>query len=362
MIEEQGAETQPAVAVSRGPVTAEMLAKRLGLSRATVSIVLRGDAKRRKISEQTTKRVLDAAKELNYVPNLAARILRRQRTDQIGVLLADVQLDWADRVMAGILSVMDDSPYSPFIALHRFNPDQLRKQATAAFQRRDAAMICFPLPGLEDVYAQFQTQDIPLIFIGDRPPGYEQAHWVIWDAEEAAKTAARHLVQVGCRRIGFLGMDYPMVMSQSRFAAYKAVLEEAGLPFNPDWVSLPSTTSDLAHVVDIGLKKIFSGDGPFPDGLFVLNDGMAFSVLDKLPTYGIRVPKDVRVIGMGDMPMARHRAINLSTVREPQFEMGKAAAEVAMRLANSNSSAPLPFVQQLIPCNELNIRGSSWMG
>ncbi|MGN6507427.1 MAG: LacI family DNA-binding transcriptional regulator [Tepidisphaeraceae bacterium] len=344
----------------RGPVTAEKLAKKLGLSRATVSIVLRGDAERRKISGKTTQRVLDAAREFNYVPNQAARSLRRQRTDIIGVILPDFRLDWAERVMDGMLDVLGHTPYSPFVAIHRFRPELFRKEVLSALQRRDDAIICYPLPEMNDVFDQVRAIGIPLVFIGDRPLDYTHASWVVWDAGAAASAAVRHLVSVGRKRIGFLGMDYPMKMSQARYKAYRAVLKEANLPINPEWISMPSSETAYQEIVESGLDKIFAGAGPKPDALFVLNDGTALPALESLRRRGLRVPEDVAVISMGDVPQAGLRAIGLSTMREPLQEMGRGAAEEALKLI-ANSSHP---IQRVLSCDELHARhttiGERW--
>lgn len=343
------------------PVTAESLARALGLSRATVSIVLRGDAERRKISPATTRRVLDAAREYNYVPNQAARMLRRQRTDLVGVVLPDFRLDWAEGVMDGMLDVFGRSTVTPFVAIHRFNPDLFRKEILSALQRRDDAIICYPIPGMNDLYAQVRAMGIPLIFIGDRPAGYADAHWVVWDAGAAATAAVRHLVDEGCRRIGFLGMDFPMHQSRARVKAYKAVLAAAGRPVNEQWICAPAASKPTLQIIDEGLAHIFGGTGPKPDGLFVLNDGLALPALDRLSRLGVRVPEDVKLVGMGDVPLAGQHGVGLTTAREPLPEMGRAAAEQALACIAEPSG---PLARRVIVCNDLRIRrttvGQRW--
>src|ERR1700747_3159729 len=99
-------------------LTTKELARRLSVSRATVSIVLNGRAQQRNITPETTRRVLDAARALGYVPNRAAPNLRRQRSGVIGVVLANFRMDWAERVMTGLLEVFDPSGFTPFVATH----------------------------------------------------------------------------------------------------------------------------------------------------------------------------------------------------------------------------------------------------
>jgi LacI family transcriptional regulator len=344
------------------PITAEELAKRLGLSRATVSIVLRGEAARRKISTKTAERVLDAARKFNYVPNHAARMLRRQRADVIGVIFPNFRLDWAERVMQGMLEALRSTRYSPFVATHNFSTDLFLKEAQAAMQRRDDALICYPLPGMNSLYKQIRSLGIPLVFIGDRPIDAEEEHCVIWDAGAAAATAVQHLIDQGRRRIGFLGLDYPMKMSQARFEAYLTVLKKQNLAINPKWIFTPPSTSTLEQIIEPGLNQMFSGAGPHPDALFVLNDGIALPALESLQRRGLKVPEDVAVIGMGDLPLTGHSAIGLSTMREPVEQMGREAAEVALKLIEEPQQDP---IHRVLFCEELHGRrttlGDRWV-
>ena len=342
-------------------VTAEELAQLLGVSRATVSIVLRGDAVRRKISQATTERVLAAAKLHNYVPNQAARMLRRQRADMVGVIFPNFRLDWAERVMTGMLELLEPSPYTPFVATHRFSEALFTKEVLSSLERRDDALIIHPMPGLVDVYRRLAAGTVPVILLGDRPldggagaaGGFSS---VVWNAGAAAEVAVRHLLEVGRQRIGFVGIDYPMEMSRARVDAYREVVRQAGRPIDPDWVFLPPASSTLEQIVEGGLDRLFAPGRPHPDAIFALNDGIAMPMLESMARRGLRVPEDVAVVGMGDLPLAGHRAIGLSTMREPVEQMGREAAELAIRLIEDPKAGP---IRRTIECAELHVRHST---
>ncbi len=347
------------------PVTAEALARILGVSRATVSIVLRGDAERRKISQATTQRVLDAAKQHHYVPNQAARMLRRQRADMIGVIFPNFRLDWAERTMTGMLELIEPSPYTAFVATHRFNPDLFTREVLSSLERRDDALIIHPMPGLEEVYRRLAAGSVPVVLLGDRPLSPSPAgafSSVVWDAGAAARVAMQHLVDIGRRRIGFLGIDYPMEKSQARLAAYRSVVAENGLASDPAWVFLPPAASTLEQIIGPGLDRMFAPGRPHPDALFVLNDGIAMPMLEGLELRGLKVPADVAVVSMGNLPLTGHAAVGLSTMREPVEEMGREAAKLALRLIEDPSAGP---IRQTIEVAELHARrttiGSDWV-
>lgn len=334
-------------------VTTKEIARRLQVSRATVSIVLNGRSQQRSITPETTRRVLDAAKELGYVPNIAARNLRRQRSGVIGVVLANFRMEWAEQVMTGMLDVFDQGGFTPFVATHRFDADRHRKELQAALQRHDEGVICQPLAGQEDLYREFIQRGVPLVFIGDQPLGMPETSFAAWDSGAAAKVAVEHLIKTGRKRIGHIGLDYPMRMSTARVAAYRAAVTAAGLPLDERWIVAAPPGQSLERRTEHAIDRIFAANQPHPDALFVLNDSMALPVLEILDARRIRVPEDVAVIGMGDLPLTGHRAIGLSTVREPCEQMGAVAAATVLDLVSNPLQPP---IQRAIASCDLRIR------
>ena len=324
-----------------------------GVSQTTVSIVMRGHAERRNISPETTRRVLHAAEELNYVPNGIARNLRQQRSGSIGVLVIDLQLGWAAGVLRGMNEVFDATDYTAFVAVHENARRRARKELLSCLERRDEGVICQPVPGEFEIYTPLQRAGVPLILLGDCPEDTPDVSFVGWDSGPAARVAVEHLVQTGRKRIAFVGVDYPMRMTHARYAAYLAVLREAGLGRNDGWVvTLPSDPSG-GRVLSSSLDRMFAPGCDHPDGIFALNDALALATLEELHDRGIPVPDDVALIGMGDLPMTRHSGISLSTMKEPTEEMGRQAAQLILDLIEDPSRGP---VQGLITCQELKAR------
>lgn len=338
----------------RLPVTSAMIAQKLGVSRATVSIVLNGHGEARKISPTTIARVVTTARELGYAPDRAARNLRLRRSGVVGVLLADFRMDWSERVMTGMAEVFDPSSHTALVATHRFDPARHRKELMAAVQRRDEAIIVQPVPGQDELYRQVIRSGVPLIFLGDRPlADLPTASFAGWDSAAAACTAVEHLVATGRTRIGHIGVEHALRMTLERTATYRRVLTESGLRINERWIAIPPPGGDVAGMLAGIIERMFAPGGERPDALFLLNDGLALTLLEVLDQRGIRVPDDVAVIGMGDLPLTGHRGISLSTVREPCEEMGRAAARAALTLIADPGKGPLIAP---IPGNELKAR------
>ncbi len=337
-------------------VSAIDLARILGLSHATISFVLNGKAEKNKISRATIERVKAAAQEYNYIPNQLARNLRNSRSGMIGVILGNFRMDWAEAAVGGMQTVFDDTDYVPFVATHGFDAERNRKEILSSLYRRDEGIIALPMPGCEDIYAKIIRSGVPLIFLGDEMPDFAGANSVVWDCEAAADAGVRHLVDIGRKRIAFLGVDYPATCTQRRFEAYRQVLQSCGLPFREQWVARPPASSSPEEIVRRALDQILADRKHFPDAIFALNDGLALPTLTALESRGIGVPGEIAVVGMGDLPLSSHPAISLTTVQEPTWEMGREAATLLLELIAGKVAAP---VQRSISSTELLVRRSS---
>lgn len=340
------------LAVATRPVTCAQIAKEAGVSRSTVSIVIRGESKERNISNETTQRVLDAAKRLNYRPNQAARNLRTRRTGMIGVTVANLSWNWADTVLRGMSEVFTPAGYTPFVAVHRFDAELAHEELLSCLQRRDEGVVCQPMPGEAELYHDLINAGVPLVFLGDRPAEMPEVNSVGWDAAPAVRCIVRHLIEIGRRRIGFVGVDYPMEMTRARYVAYRETLDQAQLRPADRWVAITPMDWDVEHIVSWSLDRFLDG-GERPDAVLALNDGLALPLLEELSVRGIRVPEDIAVAGMGDLPLTGHRGISLTTVREPTLEMGREAAQLMLDLIKGRAEQP---VHRLIESQELRIR------
>jgi len=291
--------------------------------------------------------------QLNYIPNHLARNLRLQRSGMIGVVVSNLRADWAESVMGGMLEVFRPRGYTPFVAIHHFDAELAHKELLACLYRRDEGIICQPMPGERSLYRRLGSQGVPVILLGDRPEDLTEVSFVGWDSDAAARLAVEHLVETGRRRIGFVGVDYPMEMTQRRYQAYEDVLREASLPCNEQWIANSPLDWAPERIVDWSLARLFDLGPERPDAIFALNDGIALLLLEAMETRGIRVPEDVALIGMGDLPMTGHRGIGLSTVREPCEEMGREAAQLMIDLIRNPETGP---VHRLISGQELKVR------
>ena len=329
---------------SNRPVTGMQVAVAAGVSRATVSIVMNGQAEQRKLKPETVQRVLEAAGNLRYIPDQNALSLHQRQTGMVGLVLLNLKMDWVHLMMEGVNEIFDKSGHTAFLATHDYDATRNERELLLALRRRNDAVIAYPVAGAEPIYRQLQNAGIPLVLFEDFPVACRDFHSVVWDAYSAARKAVEHLIAIGRRRIAFISFEWPMHHHRRRFRAYQDALREAGLPLDRRWNYQPPLDSYGIVELDRALDRFFEPGTEHPDAIFAVNDGLALPVLAYLEKKGIRLPDDVALVGLSDLPMNRFPGIGLSSVREPLCEMGKAAARKALALIQNPRLPPESIV------------------
>ena len=302
-------------------VTLKMIAERLGLTPGTVSAALNNSAAARSIPEHTKKRILDAAREMNYRPNFFARTLRLNRTFTIGVIAEEIGDDYGSQIISGIEQYLQQQNYFFFTVAHRHDPKLLASYSHLLLSR-----------GVEG----FITVDTSLTEAPSIPTAAVAGHQsvagvtnIILDHKKAARLALGHLTSLGHERIAFLKGQPFSSDSATRWAAICEAAEEFGIEVRPELtvqiLGIDSTPS-LGYPVG---KELLARKQPFT-ALFAYNDISAIGSIWAFKEAGLRIPEDVSVIGFDDIPAAAFSNPSLSTVRQPLIRMGQIAAQTVV--------------------------------
>ncbi|MEN8254564.1 MAG: LacI family DNA-binding transcriptional regulator [Verrucomicrobiota bacterium] len=338
----------------KNPVTLNDLAQHVGLAKSTVAFVMSGKAPDMGIAQKTVEKVEAAAKKLGYERNYWATSLARRSSDIVTVLLGGLSGDWGDQVMYSITQTLTANSFFPFVAADWRDPKLFDKAVSATIQRRDAGMICHTATGDAEQFSRIIRNGIPLVFLGDIPcalSNVPELNSVVWDDEQAVKTAIRHLVDTGRRNIAFVGADHGVDADQHRLAAYEEALEEAGLKVRKDWQFWAKLAGSPLSGIKEALEFLFAPGKEHPDALFALNHVVSRDIRLVAAEMGIRMPEDTALIGLGDFPA--NQVAGISTIREPIHELGEAAAEMLLELIKDPGKKPL---HRKISCNELLAR------
>ena len=338
--------------------TIRIIAEKVGVAPCTVSAVLSGRAEQRRVGEKTQRKVLSMARRLGYTPNTLARELRQKQSGVVGVMLADFTNNWSDRVMTGMEPVFERAGKIPFIAIHRWNPEHDAVGINRFLQRRVDGVICTPLPENAPLYDDLRKRGVPIVFLGDTLDVAPWADFVAWDSPEATRTAVRHLLGIGRRKIAMLHQGWKTRIGWSlRAQAFHEELAVAGASMPEEWRMCVSGDPE----VETEIRRVFEGVAPEarPDAIYANNDGLAFGALAALRRLGLRVPEDVAVVGMGDLPRGDEIGAGLTSAREPCEELGRLAAEIVLESIAAGKTAARKPRQEFVAGTDFHIRRST---
>lgn len=202
-----------------------------------------------------------------------------------------------------------------------------------------------------DHLQEYQNQGYPLIFF-DRPCDITESSNVIIDDFKVSFEATEHLIHSGCRHIVYFSGPQTLTLYANRVKGYKAALEKHGIPVNENYI-YESKLMEEDGVA--GAKKILSM--PEVDGVFSANDTSAISAMQYLKENGKRIPEDVAFVGFNNEPIASVFEPGLTTVSQPDFEMGKIASTMLFEQIKNNSE--LKTNETKILQSELIVRKST---
>jgi len=367
--------------VTRERPTLEAVARRAGVSRATVSRVVNGSTS---VAASIREAVKQAVEELGYVPNQAARSLVTQRTESIALILPEATSRvfsddlFFPAIIRGVSAELEAADKQLVLMMTGSTKSHGRVERYAVAGHVDGVMFA-SMHGADPLPGTLAALGIPVVCSG-RPistapagpgpiasegpgigmstapagpgPGIGASRaavpYVDVDHFGGVAVAVRHLVTAGRRRIATIAGPPDMVAGIDRLAGYRATLAEAGLA---ERVSVGDFTRESGIVA---MRALLAED-PALDAVFAASDMMAHGALLALREAGRRVPQDVAVIGFDDFEISRYSEPPLTTVRQPIVDMGRTMARQLLGLINGQAELP----DAVILPTELVIRESA---
>lgn len=315
------------------------IAERANVSISTVSRVLNEPDM---VKASKREAVLAAMRELNYQPNILAQRLAGGQSLTVGVLTQFINSPHFGAMTRGILQGLNASGYSVIFADGSFDPTSEQEMVENLISRRIDGLII--LEGrLPDHLLQTLNEQIPLFMVGRRIEGMED-RCLCMDQYAAAYHATQYLLGLGHIHIAHI-----MGITEHRDAidrrdGYLQALIDAGIEPDPDLLvqgDFQEQSGVLAVEMLLTRRRTFSA-------IFAANDQMAIGARLALYRRGIRVPDDVSIVGFDDQPQSAYVTPPLTTVRQPAFHMGEAAAQSMLRLMSGASTNVPEFKGELI--------------
>jgi LacI family transcriptional regulator len=332
--------------------TSQNVADLAGVSRTTVSFVL-NNVPGMKISKETRQRVIEAARQLNYYPASAARTLASGKTHRIGLVLCEQR----DHLMANaflpafLRGVNDLTNQEGYRLVFQSAEDRTGETAYVGLLREqhvDGLIVSSPRSD-DFQLSRLHEEGYPLVLHGHLPDC--SLPFVDVDNIGGACKAVSHLIDLGHRRIGLItNAPLSYTSSQDRLSGYRQALQEAELPSDDELVRCGEFCPRSGRRA---MESLLALPSP-PSAVFVASDVVALGAMAAVREWGMRIPRDVALVGFDDIFLAAYVSPPLTTVRLPAYGLGWAAGELLIRLISEDE----PLERQMLLESELVIRQS----
>jgi len=300
-------------------VTIKDVARAAGVSPSTVSRALNDSPL---IREETKARIRRIAEELGYERNELARGLVMGASGAIGLVIPDITNPFFAEITRGVGEVAHARGYGVILCNTGEDPERERSYIRLLRRKRVDGLILTTVTA-EDPYLKTLARSKTPFVLVSRACQVVPAPYVGVDDRLGGRLAVEHLVDLGHRRVGFIGGPQGVQSCVDRLAAFKSVLSERGIPVRGEWIAFSDFTQQAGYRAAKDLLK----RGERPTAIFATNDVVALGVLQAADELGIRVPEELSLVGYDDISYASLPRIELTTVAQPSFDMGRIAAE-----------------------------------
>jgi LacI family transcriptional regulator len=337
----EAADAGEALARTR-PATMKDVAAAAGVGLGTVA---RAFGSPGRVSEKTRQHVLAVAKSLNYHPSAVGRGLKRQTSDNIGLIVTDVSNNFYGEFAQGVLATAQGMNRHVILGASSEDPAIELDYIKLMLEQRVNGVIAFPTG--ENVSAWKSAIDLGIkVVFADRILEGIDASSVVVDNVAGARSLTEYLLTLGHRRIGYLGGPATVSSGALRERGFRLAHEQAGIPVDESLLLRTRFTRDTAYASAQRLLEV----GHMPSALVAANNILGEAALAAVRDRGLRVPEDISLVMFDDANWAKLVDPPITVVAQPSFEMG----QLATRMVLSEEASPA-----LTLPTRLTIRGSA---
>lgn len=309
-------------------ITLDDIAKKLKVSRVTVSKALRGHPD---ISEKTAKRIRKVASDLGYSPNFIARNLSSRRSNMLGVVIPKIAHFFFGSVIESIYNTAFLNNYETILTVSQENAEREKKHIqTLVSMRVDGIIISISQETRDaEIFKWIKKMGIHVVFVDRMPdPAVPGISSVMVDDRGGAFQAVEQAIKVGYRNIGFVGGNPQVNIGRNRLLGFELAMKEHDLPIRREWIIHNGYGKEDGYNA---FKQLYQA-GKLPDFVFAVTYPVALGIYQATRELGLRVPDDIDLICFGDSDVNSFITPSLSCVSQPTRDLGERAVEMILEM------------------------------
>ncbi|MES2002996.1 MAG: LacI family DNA-binding transcriptional regulator [Bacteroidota bacterium] len=335
-------------------ITLKDIAKALNLSVATVSKAVRDS---HEISDATKQLVNAYAQKHNYRPNIMAQMLRHKNGRSIGVIIGAIPNNFFSEVLNGMESITHQKDYHIIITQSLESVEREKKNLEHLTWRAVDGLLVSLSAETKDVkhFKEVHESGIPIVFY-DRVTDEIKTHQVVSDNVGGTYAGTTHLIHNQYTRIAHITSSRELSITAERLEGYEKALKEQGIPINPAYIKYCNHGGKDFDEIETAIDELLKTK-PRPEAIITASDRITIGTLAILKKKRIKVPSQMALVGYSNFSAPEIFEPELTTISQPAFEIGRAAAELLIKLIE-NKRPPSGFEKCILP-TELVVRKSS---
>jgi LacI family transcriptional regulator len=320
----------------RAHITLDDIAKKVKVSRVTVSKALRGHPD---ISEKTSKLVRKVANDLGYSPNFIARNLSARRSNMLGVVVPKIAHFFFSSLIESIYNAAFEKNYETILTVSQENSDREKKHIQTLVSMRVDGIIISVSQETKDVeiFKWIRKMGIPVVFVDRMPyPSIEGFSTVQVDDKGGARQVVEQAVKAGYRKMAMIGGNPSINIGKNRQIGFEESLAQHQLPVKPEWIVHGGFGKEDGYR---GFKKLCE-NGDRPEFVFAITYPVALGIYEAAKELGLRIPNDIDIICCGESDMISFLHPSLSCISQNPQELGTSAVKTMLEVIERPDEIP----------------------
>ncbi|KAA2242750.1 LacI family transcriptional regulator [Chitinophaga agrisoli] len=307
------------------------IAQHVGVSTALVSYVLNGRAEEKRVGKEIAEKIREAADTLNYRPNQIAKSLKTNRTNTVGLIVADINYRFTSGVTRAIEAEAGKNNYTVILGSSDEDHSKFAELVNVLVNRQVDGLILVPVEKSESQIEWLKKHEIPFVLIDRNFPGIQANHIAV-DNFRTAYQCTQHLIKTGHKKIGFINYKTTLYHLRERDRGYFQALEDHGLKNNSKF----KKEIREKHVQEDVLRSVQELVAQGCDGIFFATDIIAINGLKYINGMQLRVPEDLAIVSFDEAEAFELFYCPITHARQPLEEIGKIAVNTLMDIINHN--------------------------